>query len=151
MVAVTGRISGRDLGSTVADVKKCWIPAAVPAGSDYALGGLYEQQQIAFQGLLVVIVSAVVLVFPAAAISLREHSRRRSRCWRCRCWRWRRCSSVSGHGDRDQHHVHHGDDDDRGHRDGGGDFLSSWADVAELLKRTPEAPEAAKPNDQPPK
>lgn len=65
MVAVTGRISGRDLGSTVQEIKtkvldqKGFLPNAVP----YSLGGLYEQQQIAFRGLTIVLIAAIVLVF----------------------------------------------------------------------------------------
>jgi CzcA family heavy metal efflux pump len=64
MVAVTGRISGRDMGSTARDVKaKLDTPGFLPAGVSYQLGGLYQQQQIAFQGLLVVIISSIALVF----------------------------------------------------------------------------------------
>jgi CzcA family heavy metal efflux pump len=64
MVAVTARISGRDLGSTVADVKAALAqPGAVPTGVTYQLGGLYQQQQIAFQGLMMVFAAAAVLVF----------------------------------------------------------------------------------------
>ena len=64
MVAVTGRISGRDMGSTVHDVRsKLNTAGFLPAGVTYELGGLYQQQQIAFQGLLVVIVSSISLVF----------------------------------------------------------------------------------------
>ncbi len=64
MVAVTGRISGRDMGSTVRDVKaKLDATAFLPAGVTYRLGGLYQQQQIAFRGMLVVIISAIALVF----------------------------------------------------------------------------------------
>ncbi|MGI8956054.1 MAG: efflux RND transporter permease subunit [Chthoniobacterales bacterium] len=65
MVAVTGRISGRDLGSTVQEIKttvldkKGFLPNSVP----YSLGGLYEQQQIAFKGLTIVLIAAIVLVF----------------------------------------------------------------------------------------
>ena len=65
MIAVTGRISGRDLGSTVKEIKtkvldqKGFLPNSVP----YSLGGLYEQQQIAFRGLTIVLVAAIVLVF----------------------------------------------------------------------------------------
>ncbi|MEO6970299.1 MAG: efflux RND transporter permease subunit [Chthoniobacterales bacterium] len=65
MVAVTGRISGRDLGSTVQEIKKTildqkeFLPNSVP----YSLGGLYEQQQIAFKGLTIVLIAAIVLVF----------------------------------------------------------------------------------------
>ncbi len=64
MVAVTGRISGRDLGSAIADVKKIMQEKALlPNGIYYSLGGLYEQQQIAFQGLMMVFAAAVALVF----------------------------------------------------------------------------------------
>ncbi len=64
MVAVTARISGRDLGSTVADVKRVLQrPGLVPDSVYYQLGGLYAQQQIAFRGLLMVILAAVGLVF----------------------------------------------------------------------------------------
>jgi multidrug efflux pump subunit AcrB len=64
MVAVTARISGRDMGSTVADVKTALAqPGVVPSGVTYQLGGIYQQQQIAFRGLLIVFVSAAVLVF----------------------------------------------------------------------------------------
>ena len=64
MAAVTARITGRDLGSTVADVKALLDkPGTFPAGVYYTLGGLYEQQQIAFRGLVIVIVAAVLLVF----------------------------------------------------------------------------------------
>jgi multidrug efflux pump subunit AcrB len=64
MVAVTGRITGRDMGSTVEDVKRVLArPGLLPAGVYYRLGGLYEQQQIAFEGLLIVLAAAVVLVF----------------------------------------------------------------------------------------
>jgi multidrug efflux pump subunit AcrB len=64
MVAVTGRISGRDLGSTLLDVKRVLArPGLIPKGGYYELGGLYKQQQIAFHGLMIVFVSAVALVF----------------------------------------------------------------------------------------
>jgi len=64
MVAVTGRISGRDMGSTVRDVKKILSqPGLLPADIRYELGGMYKQQQIAFRGLLVVFISALALVF----------------------------------------------------------------------------------------
>jgi multidrug efflux pump subunit AcrB len=64
MVAVTARISGRDLGSTVRDVQAVLQrPGMMPAGATYRLGGLYEQQRIAFRGLLVVIIAASALVF----------------------------------------------------------------------------------------
>jgi CzcA family heavy metal efflux pump len=59
MVAVTGRIEGRDLGSTVADVKQQLDkPGFLKPGITYTLGGLYQQQQIAFAGLAKVFLGA---------------------------------------------------------------------------------------------
>ncbi len=64
MVAVTGRISGRDLGSVIAEVKQVMAQGKIlPPGSYYQLGGLYEQQQIAFKGLMAVFAAASALVF----------------------------------------------------------------------------------------
>jgi CzcA family heavy metal efflux pump len=64
MVAVTARIEGRDLGSTVAEVKKTLDASGLFTGSTYyELGGLYAEQQAAFKGLAVVIVAAFLLVF----------------------------------------------------------------------------------------
>ena len=64
MAAVTARISGRDLGSTVAEVKTALDkPGLLPPGMTYELGGLYKQQQIAFAGQLRVLIAALLLVF----------------------------------------------------------------------------------------
>jgi len=64
MVAVTARISGRDLGSTIAAVKATLAQTGwFPQGVYYELGGLYQQQQIAFRGLMAVLAAAVALVF----------------------------------------------------------------------------------------
>ena len=38
-------------------------PGSLPAGVYYAMGGLYEQQQLAFRGLLGVLAAAIALVF----------------------------------------------------------------------------------------
>ncbi|WP_108472166.1 efflux RND transporter permease subunit [Rhodanobacter thiooxydans] len=64
MVAVTGRISGRSLGATIADVKAVLAkPGVLPKGMYYQLGGLYQQQQQAFRGLTIVMLAAIALVF----------------------------------------------------------------------------------------
>ncbi len=64
MVAVTGRISGRDLGSTIRDIKQALAkPGLLPATMYYELGGLYKQQQIAFRGLIAVFIAALALIF----------------------------------------------------------------------------------------
>src|SRR3984893_2881937 len=64
MVPVTARIEGRDLGSTVADVKQALNASGLFGGAIYyEFGGLYQQEQIAFGGLIAVIVAAFLLVF----------------------------------------------------------------------------------------
>lgn len=64
MVAVTGRISGRDLSSTVADVKGVLARRGlIPKDLYFELGGLYKEQQTAFRGLIAVFIAAVALVF----------------------------------------------------------------------------------------
>lgn len=63
MVAVTARIEGWDLGGTVAEVKKMLDQSGLITGDAYyELGGLYKQQ-IAFHGLIGVIIAAFFLVF----------------------------------------------------------------------------------------
>ncbi len=64
MVAVTGRISGRSLGSAMADVKQVMARKdMLPKGMFYELGGVYKQQQQAFRGLTIVMLAAIALVF----------------------------------------------------------------------------------------
>jgi multidrug efflux pump subunit AcrB len=64
MVAVTARIEGRGMGATVADVKKLLAkPGMLDADTRYELGGLYQQQQIAFVGLSKVFLLALVAEF----------------------------------------------------------------------------------------
>ncbi len=63
MIAVTGRISGRDMGSTIRDVKQALArKGLLPKTVYYELGGLYKQQQIAFRGLIAVFAAALGLV-----------------------------------------------------------------------------------------
>ena len=64
MVAVTARIAGRDLGSTIAEIKLQIKTSGLLQNTQYyELGGLYQQQQIAFKGLITVFISALALVF----------------------------------------------------------------------------------------
>jgi multidrug efflux pump subunit AcrB len=64
MIAVTGRIEGRGIGAAVADVRKVLGEAGMLApGVRYELGGLYQQQQIAFAGLARVFVAALIAEF----------------------------------------------------------------------------------------
>ncbi len=61
MVAVTGRIQGRGMSAAIADVTKALDqPGVLAPGVRYELGGLYQQQQIAFSGLIEVFAAALV-------------------------------------------------------------------------------------------
>ncbi|RSU65278.1 AcrB/AcrD/AcrF family protein [Sphingomonas sp. S-NIH.Pt1_0416] len=61
MVAVTGRIQGRGIGAAVADVTAALDkPGALSPGIRYEMGGLYQQQQIAFAGLIKVFAMALI-------------------------------------------------------------------------------------------
>ena len=62
MVAVTARIQGRSLGSTVDDVKTALAKLQLPAGVQLEYGGLYREQQKSSHDLTVVFASAVMLV-----------------------------------------------------------------------------------------
>jgi multidrug efflux pump subunit AcrB len=64
MVAVTGRIEGRGMGAAIADVTAALDrPGVLAPGVRYELGGLYQQQQIAFAGLAKVFLAALVAEF----------------------------------------------------------------------------------------
>ncbi|MDB5973698.1 MAG: transporter [Nevskia sp.] len=64
MVAVTARIEGRGIGAAVGDVRQTLAQAGMlQAGVRYELGGLYQQQQIAFAGLARVFAAALAAEF----------------------------------------------------------------------------------------
>ena len=64
MIAVTARISGRDLGSTIKEIKaKIEQSGILSADQYFEFGGLYKQQQIAFKGLMIVFLAAITLLF----------------------------------------------------------------------------------------
>lgn len=64
MVPVTARIEGRDIGSTISDVKTVLAkPDLIPKQLYYELGGLYKEQQKAFTELMIIFAAAVCLVF----------------------------------------------------------------------------------------
>ncbi len=61
MTAVTARLEGQGIGAAAAAVKaELDKPGALSPGVRYAMGGLYEQQQQAFTGLVAVFVAAFV-------------------------------------------------------------------------------------------
>jgi CzcA family heavy metal efflux pump len=72
LVAVTGRLEGRDLGSAVEEIKaKLEKDPALPPGS-VEYGGLYEQQQASFKNLVVVLLLAIALVFTVLLLEFRS-------------------------------------------------------------------------------
>ena len=61
MIAVTARVDNRGIGAAVADVQHMLdAPGALEPGVRYELGGLYQQQQIAFASLARVFVAALI-------------------------------------------------------------------------------------------
>lgn len=71
-VAVTARLEGRDLGSAMAEIRaRLGTDTSIPAGA-IELGGLYQQQAESFRNLLLVLMSAVVLVFTVLLIEFRS-------------------------------------------------------------------------------
>lgn len=74
MVAVTARISGRDLGSTVADIQRTLKERlVVPNGVTLQYGGTYETQQESFRGLLLVLFGASLLVITVLTIEFESN------------------------------------------------------------------------------
>ena len=64
MIAVTARISGRDMGSTLTDIQtQINNTLHLPQSVFIKYGGLYEEQQKSFKGLLMVLALAILLVF----------------------------------------------------------------------------------------
>lgn len=62
-VGVTARLSGRDLGSAMAEIRQRIARGLVLApGMSVEYGGLYEQQQKSFRGLLYVLLAGLLLV-----------------------------------------------------------------------------------------
>jgi CzcA family heavy metal efflux pump len=64
MDAVTARVEGRDTGSAAKEVQKVVAkPGFLPAGVSFEMGGLFAEQQAAFQGMALVFAAAVAAVF----------------------------------------------------------------------------------------
>lgn len=61
MTAVTGRLEGRDMGSSMVDVRRAIGALALPAGVRYEFGGLYAEQQKSFSDLMTVFAAAFLL------------------------------------------------------------------------------------------
>jgi len=71
MIVLTARLENRDLGSTIADVKKVLADYKFPVGYTYEIGGQYESQQSSFRDLLSVLGLALAAVFTVLVIQFR--------------------------------------------------------------------------------
>ena len=72
LIAVSGRLSGRDLGSGIAAIKKRLSETLeVPSDVSIEYGGLYQQQQESFHNLLIVLVMAILLVYGVLLLEFR--------------------------------------------------------------------------------
>ncbi len=69
MIAVTARISGRDMGSTLNEIKsRLKQNIQLPQNVFIQYGGLYQEQQKSFRDLLLVLLTAILLVFTVQLI-----------------------------------------------------------------------------------
>ena len=72
-VAVTARISGTDLGTTISRIQaQLSKDVKLPAGMTLEYGGLYQEQQSSFRELVFALVFAVALVFLVLLIEFRS-------------------------------------------------------------------------------
>jgi CzcA family heavy metal efflux pump len=62
-VAVTARLEGRDLGSSITEVQKVVDSLHIPSSIRVVYGGTYQEQQQSFHDLLLVLALAILLVF----------------------------------------------------------------------------------------
>ncbi|MBN2126243.1 MAG: efflux RND transporter permease subunit, partial [Deltaproteobacteria bacterium] len=67
IIAVSANISGRDMGSVLADIRKEFRTIPVPRDFQILFGGDYEEQQKAFRELLLSFTLALVLVYMVMA------------------------------------------------------------------------------------
>lgn len=73
-VAVEASIAGRDLGSTIAELKEDLLQVQLPKGISINIGGIYLSQQETFAQLLLVLLLATSLVYLMMLIQFRSFS-----------------------------------------------------------------------------
>jgi len=72
LIAVSGRLSGRDLGSGVAAIKERLSKTLQPPpGVSIEYGGLYQQQQESFRNLMFVLIMSTLLVYGVLLLEFR--------------------------------------------------------------------------------
>ncbi len=68
IATVTANVSGRDLGSVASDIQYLLYQIARPVGFDLRVAGNYEEQEKAFNELIISLLLALVLVYMVLAI-----------------------------------------------------------------------------------
>jgi CzcA family heavy metal efflux pump len=73
--AVTARLEGRDLGSTVDEIKRrLFKELNPPPGTDIEFGGQYQIQKESFEGLTAVLLLSILLIFIILVFEFRSFS-----------------------------------------------------------------------------
>jgi len=73
VVAVTGRLEGRDLGTAISQIKsELSKNVKLPPGMTIEYGGLYQEQQASFRELTLSLILAILLVFITLLIEFRS-------------------------------------------------------------------------------
>jgi len=73
LIAVSGRLAGRDLGSGIAAIKKKLSETvAIPSDVSIEYGGLYQQQQESFRNLTLVLIMAILFVYGVLLLEFRS-------------------------------------------------------------------------------
>lgn len=73
--AVTAHVSGRDLGSSIAEIqKRLFSEVKIPPGTEIYFGGIYKIQKESFEGLLQVLVGSIFLIFVILVFEFRSFS-----------------------------------------------------------------------------
>jgi multidrug efflux pump subunit AcrB len=75
MSAVTAHLSGRDLGSAMAEIQdRLFKEVSIPSGTDIEFGGLYQIQRDSFLGLTQVLLMSILLIFIILVFEFRSFS-----------------------------------------------------------------------------
>ncbi len=73
MIPVTARLDNRDLGSVMNDLKReIQTKIFLPQGYHISYGGAYEEQQKSFSELMIILITAVLLVFATMLFLFKE-------------------------------------------------------------------------------
>lgn len=75
MSAVTGHVSGRDLGSAMEEIRsRLFHEVRIPPGTDIEFGGLHQLQRESFLGLTQVLLMSILLIFIILVVEFRSFS-----------------------------------------------------------------------------